>query len=153
MANTFLVERLRGLGFTLVQNIKQNLPSASGELIRSVGFEVTSDGAAVTLLGVVKGPAGNYWQFVDKGRGPGKPPPVSTIREWIDQIGLVPEGDTSKDQVAFLIARSIGRKGTKGTNAFSDAIDNLDFTAIEEAAGKDMAVLIREMAKNFNQAA
>lgn len=58
---------------------------------------------------------------VEYGRKPGKMPPVSDIKLWVvRKLGLTgKEADTA----AFLIARAIGRRGTKGAFMFKKAYD------------------------------
>ena len=71
---------------------------------------------------------------MEEGRHAGRTaPPVSVIRRWIDERRIklrnkdgqiVKQTEELKNQVAFLIARSIGSKGIKGWNAFQYALDN-----------------------------
>jgi hypothetical protein len=53
----------------------------------------------------------DYIQFLENGRRPGKRPPTSVIRQWIDDKGIIPDG-ISKDSLAFLIARRMGEEGS-----------------------------------------
>lgn len=58
------------------------------------------------------GPSVKYGFFVEHGRSPGKRPPKNAILEWMKAKGIrLPE--KQMEQVAFLIARKIGKKGTK----------------------------------------
>jgi hypothetical protein len=52
-----------------------------------------------------------YIYYLDKGRGPGKFPPMKNIQDWIlNKLGLDAYG---KDKgVAFVIGRKIAREGT-----------------------------------------
>lgn len=60
----------------------------------------------------------DYWKFVEYGRGPGKMPPIDVIEQWIKIKPVIPEARNGKipdtRQLAFLIARKIGREGTVG---------------------------------------
>jgi len=58
---------------------------------------------------------------LEHGRRPGKMPPRGPIELWVARkLGIGgPEGRS----VAFLIARSIGRRGTKGAHMFSKGAD------------------------------
>lgn len=60
----------------------------------------------------------HYWKYIEEGRKPGKQPPISAIQTWIENKGIVPYGTSSKvpntKQLAFVIARSIGKKGIPG---------------------------------------
>jgi hypothetical protein len=59
----------------------------------------------------------DYGEFVDKGRRPGKQPPISAIKPWL-QIKGIPE------KFAFPIARNIGKKGIKAVPFFGTTIDS-----------------------------
>ena len=77
--------------------------NASGDLARSVRYELTPGVGTIYAAG--------YAFAVEFGRGPGKMPPINSIRAWIDAKGIEPTG-ISKDSLAFLIARKIKREGT-----------------------------------------
>lgn len=75
-----------------------------------------------------------YWRYVEYGRKAGKMPPIDTIAEWIKVKPIVPEPVNGKvpdtRQLAFLIARKIGREGLQGrkplTNIiYSDAVESI----------------------------
>lgn len=53
----------------------------------------------------------NYIMTLETGRKPGKPPPIQTILEWMEQRGINPT-DITKKSLAFLIARKIGNEGS-----------------------------------------
>jgi hypothetical protein len=50
---------------------------------------------------------------VEKGRRPGKAPPLGPIRRWVMQKRLALRPSVAQ-RIAFLIARKIGKKGVKG---------------------------------------
>lgn len=56
-----------------------------------------------------------YWKYVEYGRRPGKMPPIDNIKDWIKVKPIIPDARTGKipsaEQLAFLIARKIGREG------------------------------------------
>lgn len=57
-----------------------------------------------------------YVSPVEFGRRPGKPPPTSAIKLWvIRKLGV---SSAEADSVAFMVARSIGKRGTKGAFMF-----------------------------------
>jgi len=68
----------------------------------------------------------DYGLVVNFGRRPGlKPPPSNVIEKWINSRSItIPEGFNSKS-LAFVIARSIGKKGIAPTNFLDDAITDL----------------------------
>ena len=69
-------------------------------LMTSINHKITGRGA--NLTGRV-GPSARYGYFVEYGRRPGKPPPVGAVAGWARRHGANP----------FLVARAIGRHGTK----------------------------------------
>jgi len=54
----------------------------------------------------------DYLYFLVHGRKPGKQPPTESILAWIQKKVLQPEGKITFEQLAFLIARKIGKMGT-----------------------------------------
>ncbi|WP_026463654.1 hypothetical protein [Adhaeribacter aquaticus] len=78
--------------------------NASGKTAESVRFEVSTEGLKVYAL--------KHIFVVETGRKAGKFPPISVIRQWIDDKPIIPKGKISKNSLAFLIARSIAKKGT-----------------------------------------
>lgn len=88
-------------GSKLIEGTQRELaPRFSGELINSISTVVTGGGASITAT---IGPRVKYAQWVERGRGPGRPPPVVAIEAWARAKGLNP----------YALARSIGRKGTR----------------------------------------
>jgi hypothetical protein len=60
---------------------------------------------------VVAGAA--HASYVELGTGPGGWPPPQALREWIRTKGVQPrDSSLTEDELAFLIGRSIHRKGT-----------------------------------------
>lgn len=55
-----------------------------------------------------------YYDYIVKGRGPGKMPPKVTIDTWIEVKHIVPRLDTTVAQLSYLIRRKISRFGTDG---------------------------------------
>lgn len=65
-------------------------------------------------------------QFAKYGRGPGKPPPINAIEEWVKRKGIVSASDAKGTAIA--IAKSIGKNGTKNyvrnaPNALEEALN------------------------------
>lgn len=58
----------------------------------------------------------DYWKYVEYGRKSGKMPPISAIEDWIRVKPIIPDSTSGRipdtRQLAFLIARKIGRDGT-----------------------------------------
>lgn len=104
-----LVRLLSKYGTEVVAEMRTRLKNsgkvASGELFRSLEWRVveTDDEYQLEIL------AAEYAEYVDKGRRPGKQPPVSKIRKWCRLRGI-------PEKAAYPIARKIGRFGTPPTN-------------------------------------
>ena len=112
----------------LDQEIERLLEEVTQEAERRVSVK-TPVGATSNLLGSVFGevrgtPAREgvvgwnapYGIIVEMGRRPGKFPPIGPIELWVRRKLGVP-ADRSR-AVAFLVARKIARKGTKGQKIF-----------------------------------
>jgi len=123
---------------------------ASGTLEKSLKYRLQIKGQNINVSIYAKGKASKYFLAREDGRKPGKQPPVSAILDWmrIKPIKLRDKEsgkfkkptEALKKQVAFLIARKIGREGIKGWKAFDYAYENIwdEYEAkIFEAFGKD----------------
>lgn len=62
-----------------------------------------------------------YGWPTEEGRKPGKMPPVDAIEYWVRRKLGVTSGESR--QVAFMIARAIGRRGTKGVKMFERGLE------------------------------
>jgi len=104
---------------------KANIQSNS---INEVKTEVDDSGITVTLP--------SHYAFIDSGRKPGRRPPASAILKWMSEERIsIPSGMKPK-QFAFLVARSIGRRGIKPRpfiNKLGEEIANIiaDFISTE----------------------
>jgi len=72
----------------------------TGRLQNSITHRISGGGG--NLTGEV-GPSVKYGLYVERGRRPGKPPPVAAVAGWARRHGVSP----------FLVARAIGRKGVR----------------------------------------
>jgi hypothetical protein len=129
---------------------------ASGTLEKSLAYRLKIKGKAIDISIYAKGKASNYFLARENGRRPGAtPPPVSAILDWmrIKPIKLRDKEsgkfqkptEALKKQVAFLIARKIGRDGVKGWKAFDYAFENIwdEYEAkVVAAYGKDFNATI-----------
>lgn len=84
---------------------------ATGHLRQSITHDIS--GSGISMVGrVFSQDKPIKVAAVETGRRPGAPPPISAILPWVQRkLG----GDR---QVAFLVARAIGRRGTKGAFMF-----------------------------------
>lgn len=139
------VEAIGFITKILVENDKQ----VTGNLIKSLDFKIIKDvdGFFLQIL------AAPYFSNVDKGRKPGKMPPSGPIKKWVDRRGIVIKGQTSA-QTAFVIARSIGKKGIKPLNITNKLIENIirnKETIIKSGVVKDVQELIDRMIISLNR--
>lgn len=123
---TRLTEVLNEFADAFIENARNNLEAnqsnASYNLYNSFEkvIEVGEDYFKVSIS------LADYWQFLERGRGPGKFPPVDKIKEWIEVKPVNPtplsNGKTpSVEQLSFLISRKIANEGTEGKPFFEPA--------------------------------
>ena len=87
----------------------------------------------------------DYYEYVDKGRKPGKRPPTKPIFEWIKNShkgqgilrpfmaqNKIKDSIKGTQSLAYLISRNIGLKGTKPTNFYSDVVTQEKFDQLNE---------------------
>jgi hypothetical protein len=108
---------------------------ASGTLEKSLAYRLKIKGKSIDISIYAKGKASQYFLARENGRKPGKQPPVDAILEWMrikpiklrdKESGKFKKStEALKRQVAFLIARKIGRDGIKGWKAFDYAMENI----------------------------
>lgn len=72
------------------------------------------------------------------GRSPGTRPPFESIRQWIEAKGIS-DPERSVDQLAFLISRAIGERGTR---VFQGAREGLDIARIVDANAQELANIV-----------
>ena len=107
--NTF--KYLDGLGEDITDDILKLLRNknkfATGELYNSINYDIDVNGNKIGL--VIE--YAEQGEFVISGRKPNsKLPPISSIKEWILNK-RIKSSDLSLDSQAYLIARSIAKKG------------------------------------------
>jgi hypothetical protein len=135
---------------------------ASGTLEKSLAYRLQIKGSSINISVYAKGKASQYFLARENGRKPGKQPPVDAILEWMRikpiQLRDKESGkfkkptEALKRQVAFLIARKIGKQGMKGWHAFDYAMENIwdEYEAkIVEAYGKDFSATLENQFKDI----
>lgn len=142
-------ERLTKNGDQIVARIKEKLIAqgkiASGDTLNSIGFDIQVQNGVMDLNIL----ANHAFYYVDKGRKPGKQPPIFKVLQWMDFKNIqpisrnipsnhfsIPRADRS---LAFLIARKIGRDGIKPTNILSSTLEETNDPLI-----KDLTALITQ---------
>lgn len=108
-----LEEVLNRYGQALASEYSIIAPRATDRL-KDVTFDVEHKGITYTVYLNLQ----SYWKYVEYGRRPGKRPPREAILEWIEAKPVIPREKNgvkpTNEQLAFLISRSIGKKGVPG---------------------------------------
>ena len=122
--------------------IKNEPKVNTGLLMKSLDSRAieTAFGTSYTLLIEAE----DYFIYVDQGRKPNsKPPPIAPIKEWCEQKGI----DVN---LAYPIAKSIGKKGIPATNIsermLKKALANAEYRKFEDGVSDWVDDLIT---KNF----
>lgn len=104
----------------IINQINTKNISSTGEAINSLEIQENK------LLG------NDYIFFLDKGRAPGRFPPVENIRDWVR--AKIKPAENTVNQFAFLVGRKISREGTEIYKNPSKGIglDNIINEAIEQ---------------------
>ena len=90
--------------------------------------------------------APSYWKYANDGRRPGKMPPVNVIADWVKRRNITPYALKNgklptDDQLAFMIARKIGRDGTTGIHFLEKSVteaENYFISKISDAITEDI---------------
>lgn len=75
----------------------------------------------------------DYFNWAENGRKPGKMPPIEKIKEWISVKPVLPQPMKNgklptENQLAYLIARKIGLKGTSGSHVYEQTLNQFNLT-------------------------
>lgn len=125
---------LNEFAHSIVDTYKDKIQQySSGRLYNSITFKtaITGKGLKVTIR------LADYWQYIEYGRRKGaRMPPIKAIKDWIEVRNIVPRpvklsnGKTeipTTESLAYIIARSISRKGIKARPYMQQSIDeNMD---------------------------
>lgn len=133
----------------IFNNVEEYLNKYGSDLVNlyeaksnsDISFEVISMGNSYRIRLNLK----PYWKWIEEGRKPGKMPPINSIINWIRKKNI-PIRNTLK-QTAFVIARSIGKKGIKGKFYMKNSKQELpDFkTGLIKALKKDINKSIKNI--------
>lgn len=164
MAFTNTQTALRSIGGLTVQRLsqglKENNSDASGELDKSINFNIKSSSKKIELNITML----DYWGAVDEGRKVGKMPPIDKIREWLtypnvrDKIRFGQNDsaftESERNSLAYVIARKIGDKGTRGTNFATNVFNSKLITqelpeSLAEAITQDADEILTELLTRF----
>lgn len=144
----------------LAQGLSENNSDASGDLKKSIGFNIKSSSKKIELNITML----DYWGAVDEGRKAGKMPPIDKIKEWLtypnvrDKIRFGQNDsaftESERNSLAYVIARKIGDKGTRGTNFATNVFNSKLITqelpeALAEAITQDADEILTELLTRF----
>lgn len=138
---------LEEFGAEIVGDIGKNIQSkdkiASGNLSDSINFGIDYNLADGQFRFELR--AADYWEDVDKGRKAGKRPDSAEIVRWLKtpnvqskfkmergDLSLKNLPDTQLLGLAYVIARAIGKRGTKATNIISGVITTERLKQLED---------------------
>ena len=119
----------------IISNYDRDNMRASGSFAKSLRVEVLQQS------GLIKGTlhGAHHSLYVDKGRGKtsggGNGQLREAIKQWIDDKGITPRDNISKDSLAFLISRKIHREGWKPKNSYPNGVIS---SVINDNAIKDL---------------
>ena len=106
-------------GKEIVKDLQDSMSSkglnASGKTSKSITYQV-EETLTKAILKIIANRSIGALQF---GRKAGRMPPRDVIRQWIDSKPISLTGGMTKDQLAYLIQRKIGREGIKVPNRFN----------------------------------
>lgn len=145
MEFTNVVQFLNDFGKELADKYKRNLVNDdaidTSKLLNSIKYIFNNNNTSFEISMEMA----EYWKYVESGRKSGKFPPISAIREWVKVKPVIPRPYNGKlpteNQLAFLIARSISKKGIRPRPIFNDSLDDVmrDFeNGLEDAFTKDV---------------
>lgn len=145
---------LNSFAQTIVNRYRDKISEySSGNLYKTIDYSITAhdDSYLVTVN------LEDYWKFIEKGRRAGaKMPPVSAIENWIKVRKIIPRPVVLKSgrqrvptvqQLAYVIARSISRKGIAPRPFMSESIDQ----TIEDFKSRLRAAVREDVLDNLEQ--
>lgn len=121
--NIELTQVIQDLVDSIADIYRQNLESsrATGNL-QNFQTHITLNDTTLSVSFELE----DYWKYVEYGRGPGKQPPIDKIEEWVRVKPIIPNPINGKipdtRQLAYLIARKIGREGTPAQHPLSNTM-------------------------------
>lgn len=126
------------------RHLEESGRKASGNLIDSVSIDVTY--GAYTIKCILS--VADYYRWVENGRPSGKQPPREKILQWIIDKNIQPYPMANgklptENQLAFLIARKIGREGYRGSGDLKQTLAeiNQEFIPLfKEALERDFGI-------------
>jgi len=123
IANRHLTSAIQGSVIGIQGLARVNAPVFQSRLRNSIQAEVKTGGAAVVgrVFSDITSPY-PYPLTVELGRKPGKMPPPDALKRWVQLVIKPPAA--SVNGIAYLVARSIGRRGIKGKFFMKRAVES-----------------------------
>jgi hypothetical protein len=143
--NIEINQQIKDLVDSIADIYRQNLePSyATGNLANFQTYIDINDGRFLVTFELA-----DYWKYVEYGRRPGKMPPIDAIEQWVKVKPVVPNAINGRvpdtRQLAFLIARKIGREGIPGKKPLTNTIYSEEVNIIIEALRRTLIEQIME---------
>ena len=142
------LDKIKLIANQIVELYRKQLESkgipASGALGDTASVEVEMNGTKL----VVSLNLEHYWRYVEYGRRPGKMPPIDNIEEWIRVKPVVPNALNGKvptsRQLAFMIARKIGREGTKARRPLEATVYSDGFESVMDAIKAEITKQLKQ---------
>jgi len=119
-----LIDILNEAVISMQKNLDKDKTNNSGNLRQALGDNLNQKVLVKKgrVYAKIEAKGADYWGAVDLGRRPGKQPPLEDILSWVKT--KLRRSDISDKNLAFLIARKIGEKGTKGNKFKTNVITN-----------------------------
>lgn len=151
LANTFDMTQLYTIADDIAKLYQSKLSdeniNATGDLSKSaVNWDIKYENDVFRVVFNLE----HYWYYVENGRRPGKMPPIDVIKDWIQVKRMVPrplhDKIPSTDQLAFMIARKIGRDGIPGRHPLERTISEIQHNGLlDKFKGAIVQVLSNEI--------
>lgn len=119
-----------GMGFDRKRPVLGSSPLyASGDLYNSVEAQYDPETKGLDIL------MNYYWEYVDRGRGPGKYAPIAPLIEWATLKGF-----DNPRSAAFGISTNIKKFGIRGTQFFSMVATDQIINDLEEYLADQLGI-------------
>lgn len=103
----------------IAREARANAPKAQSTLASSISVRRLAPGVHQVIVGA------DYGVFVEEGTEPGGFPPQRSIEDWLGVRNIEPNDPRmTREDLAFVIARSIARHGTPAQPFFDPAVED-----------------------------
>ena len=135
MKYTNLQKTLDSISDEFLQEYKKKLGDSN--ISKNISIDIKNVSGEYTIILELE----DYWKYIENGRKPGsKPPPLTDMIKWVKKNNL-PLNKNGKlytvEQLAFVIARSISKKGLPAKHTLQKSIDTI--SNIEERIAMSLA--------------